>query len=201
VIALVALLFAGVFAARWAVEGDTSGLTFLYVLPIAIAGVEFGRRAGVAAGVLAVALFAVWFETGDHAPDNLAYLTRAVVFVGTGWLTGFLGHRVRDASSRAERLARHFELSHDMLCTATFDGYFVELNRAWEETLGWTREELMSRPSSSSSTRTTAGAPSSETRPLRAACARRSDSRTATARRTGAGTGSTGPPASIPRRA
>ena len=146
VIVAVALLFAGVFAARVAVEGDATGITFLYVLPIAIAGVEFGRRAGIAAGVLGVGLFAIWFETGGHVPDSLAYLTRAIVFVGTGWLTGYLGHRVRDASRRAEALARHFEVSHDMLCTANFDGYFVQLNRAWEETLGWTREELMSRP-------------------------------------------------------
>jgi PAS domain S-box-containing protein len=33
-----------------------------------------------------------------------------------------------------------------MLCTANFEGYFVQLNPAWEETLGWSRETLMSRP-------------------------------------------------------
>ena len=43
----------------------------------------------------------------------------------------------------AERL---FELSVDMLGTATTDGYFTRLNPAWERTLGWTLEELMAEP-------------------------------------------------------
>jgi len=33
-----------------------------------------------------------------------------------------------------------------MLCLLGFDGYFRRLNPAWEQTLGFTREELMSRP-------------------------------------------------------
>ena len=41
---------------------------------------------------------------------------------------------------------RFFEVSVDMLCFLNFDGYFKRLNPAWERTLGFTREELMSRP-------------------------------------------------------
>jgi PAS domain S-box-containing protein len=33
-----------------------------------------------------------------------------------------------------------------MLCIAGFDGYFKHVNPAWERTLGWTAEELTSRP-------------------------------------------------------
>jgi PAS domain S-box-containing protein len=33
-----------------------------------------------------------------------------------------------------------------MLCFLNFNGYFKRLNPAWERTLGFTREELMSRP-------------------------------------------------------
>lgn len=40
---------------------------------------------------------------------------------------------------------RFFEISIDMLCILGFDGYFTKLNPAWERTLGFTREELMSR--------------------------------------------------------
>ncbi|HKJ85039.1 MAG TPA: PAS domain S-box protein, partial [Spirochaetia bacterium] len=39
-----------------------------------------------------------------------------------------------------------FELIPDMLCVASPDGWFLRLNRAWEGTLGFTREELKSRP-------------------------------------------------------
>jgi PAS domain S-box-containing protein len=40
---------------------------------------------------------------------------------------------------------RFFDLSLDMLCILDFDGHFRRLNRAWETTLGFTREELMSK--------------------------------------------------------
>jgi PAS domain S-box-containing protein len=41
---------------------------------------------------------------------------------------------------------RFFENSIDMLCFLGFNGHFKRLNPAWERTLGFTREELMSRP-------------------------------------------------------
>ena len=41
---------------------------------------------------------------------------------------------------------RFFALSIDLLCFLDFKGYFKRLNPAWERALGFTREELMSRP-------------------------------------------------------
>jgi PAS domain S-box-containing protein len=43
-------------------------------------------------------------------------------------------------------VARLFELSVDMLGTASAYGYFTRLNPACERTLGWTNEELMAKP-------------------------------------------------------
>jgi len=41
-----------------------------------------------------------------------------------------------------EELDRFFSMSLDMLCIADMEGYFRRLNRSWEETLGYTLDEL-----------------------------------------------------------
>ncbi|MEO8622410.1 MAG: PAS domain S-box protein [bacterium] len=40
--------------------------------------------------------------------------------------------------------ARFFDVSIDMLCCLDYSGHFKRLSAAWERTLGFTREELMS---------------------------------------------------------
>jgi PAS domain S-box-containing protein len=45
-----------------------------------------------------------------------------------------------------EELRTLFETSGDLLVVTGFDGYFRRLNPAWERTLGFTREDLRSRP-------------------------------------------------------
>lgn len=39
-----------------------------------------------------------------------------------------------------------FHIERDLICTVNSAGYFTTMNSGWERVLGWSREELMSRP-------------------------------------------------------
>lgn len=54
------------------------------------------------------------------------------------------GNEIRGVA--ADQADRNFDISRDLLCTIGSDGLFLSLNTAWETTLGWSRDELMSRP-------------------------------------------------------
>jgi PAS domain S-box-containing protein len=56
---------------------------------------------------------------------------------------------VRDITSRKHaqvELVKIFDLTPDMLCVAGTDGYFKKLNKAWEQVLGYSIEELQLKP-------------------------------------------------------
>ena len=50
------------------------------------------------------------------------------------------------AGTSRQELVKFFEMSIDMLCIAGFDGYFRQINAAWQATLGFTTEELCAVP-------------------------------------------------------
>ena len=39
-----------------------------------------------------------------------------------------------------------FQLSPDLLCIATYEGYFKELSPSWQHVTGWTLDELYAKP-------------------------------------------------------
>jgi PAS domain S-box-containing protein len=56
------------------------------------------------------------------------------------------GRDITEQKLAQEELGRYFTLSLEMLVVAGFDGYFKRVNPTWAATLGWTEEELLSRP-------------------------------------------------------
>jgi PAS domain S-box-containing protein len=55
-------------------------------------------------------------------------------------------HAVDNPANAAQELEAFFAISQDLFCFLDFNGYFKRLNPSWERTLGFTRDELMSRP-------------------------------------------------------
>ena len=137
------LMFAAVFALRTVADQPSWGLSYLYVLPIIVVALDKGLRGGVLASLVAFALYTAGSLINDSGPPLAGYLPRGCTYLAVGALTGWMADRLR---ATGEQALRFFELSRDLCCTANLDGYFVQLNGAWEKALGWSREELMSRP-------------------------------------------------------
>ncbi|HEV8131619.1 MAG TPA: GAF domain-containing protein [Acidobacteriota bacterium] len=57
-----------------------------------------------------------------------------------------LRQEIAELKRRIEEDELFFRVSLDMFCIAGFDGYFKRLNPAWEKTLGFTTDELLSKP-------------------------------------------------------
>jgi diguanylate cyclase (GGDEF)-like protein/PAS domain S-box-containing protein len=118
----------------------------IFVWATLVAAYFFPRRVAAAhlawlLAVYAVTLLAVE-STAGFSPLT-RWLFTAVSLTVVMVLTSAIVARRAKADLRARRF---FDLSQDMLCTANMDGYFVELNSAWGECLGYSDEELRARP-------------------------------------------------------
>jgi PAS domain S-box-containing protein len=80
-------------------------------------------------------------QLNDSRP-NCFVLEMMQFFEGIGASIAIVLEHKRVAQDR-DRL---FNLSLDMLCIAGFDGFFKQVNPAFTKTLGWTKEELLSKP-------------------------------------------------------
>lgn len=57
-----------------------------------------------------------------------------------------VSREVTNEKKLAKERDMFFEVSLDMICIATFDGYFKQLSPTWEKVLGWSEEELKAKP-------------------------------------------------------
>jgi len=138
-----ALLFGAILGLRFAVGTAGDAVSFLYLIPIVVIAITFGPWGGVIAGSVAFVLASGWALLEQVDLTAVGYLVRAAVFLMIGDLVGRFA-----ASLRAVEMAssRHFELSQDMICTADFNGYFTQVNPAFERILGYREAELLGRP-------------------------------------------------------
>ena len=80
----------------------------------------------------------MWLKVSVFSPEK-GY------FVGVFWDISKRKTAELSLQEKTEELDRFFSVTLDLLCIADTDGYFRKLNRAWETTLGYSREELMAQ--------------------------------------------------------
>jgi len=138
-----AALFGGVTAlGLFGGRPDPEAIAVLYLLPVTAVGRCLGRWGALAATVVGLGLTATWATRSSTAMGLSGYLTLAVALVVPGLLAA-----ARQSGRQAGAEDRSwFEMSNDLLVEASLDGYFTRLSEQWEQTLGWSRAELMARP-------------------------------------------------------
>jgi PAS domain S-box-containing protein len=89
----------------------------------------------------------LWSEYKGFVIGGLAVLVGQTVLV-IGLLVQRRRRKVAETSLRekTEELDQFFNVTLDLLCIANTDGFFLRLNPIAEKILGYTREELMTRP-------------------------------------------------------
>jgi diguanylate cyclase (GGDEF)-like protein/PAS domain S-box-containing protein len=118
----------------------------IFVWAMLLAGCYFPRRVAFAHLAWLLLAYAVTLSlvenTASYSPLT-RWLFSAISLSVVTYLTGALVARRKRSDLRARRF---FDLSQDMLCTTDTNGYFVELNAAWERNFGYTPEELRAVP-------------------------------------------------------
>ncbi len=119
-------------------------LAAVVVVLIALYAGRFGLVGGLGAAGVGAGLAVTWLLEGVDAGTPVVTLAVQVcLFVAIGWLAGSVVSRHR----RYEVAVRtRDEMSNELICTASFDGFFTALNPAWTHVLGWRLDELMARP-------------------------------------------------------
>jgi PAS domain S-box-containing protein len=137
-------LFAGIFVLCMGYPNVANGYEILFVLPIALLAVRFGLRGGLAGALLVIALIVAWNVFDHDVTLTVAgYLSRGSAALVLGTLLGLFV----DERRRLEgEISHYYDASLDLLGTVDLNGRFTRVNRAWEQTLGHSRETMCSRP-------------------------------------------------------
>lgn len=103
--AVIVALFGAVLTARLvAGDGPADAISMLYALPVALAATTFGRRGGLAAGLVAVGLLVVWAVGQGADLTWLGWAARIVPLLLLGFLLGDASERLAAADRRRREL-------------------------------------------------------------------------------------------------
>jgi PAS domain S-box-containing protein len=144
-LALAGAMAVGIASLRLISPDPSHPYFVLWIVPVLIVAVEFGVAAGVTAALIsmgaAVFVDGVLADQPNLRLDDYIFRGTAIIFLGATF--GIFAERLRRNS---EAQARFWELSSDLLTVADPSGYLLRVSPSWTRTLGWTPEELTSRP-------------------------------------------------------
>ena len=136
-------LFLAIFGLRLAAPRPADAILFLCVVPIVLCAIARGRSGGVIASLVALTLTGVWGWLVDADISTLGYASRAIGFSVVGVM---VGHYAEHRRALERRLERAYEVAVDLQCNADFEGYFTRVNPAGCSLLGYSEQELTTRP-------------------------------------------------------
>jgi diguanylate cyclase (GGDEF)-like protein/PAS domain S-box-containing protein len=93
-LALPIVLFAAVLALRLAISGSAAAVLVLFVLPVALVAMSFGRWAGLGAATVAATLAAVYEDVGGDDGGPAGFAARAAPVAVLGFLLGWFADRL-----------------------------------------------------------------------------------------------------------
>lgn len=143
IVASAAALFTAVFILRLMLPDPDLGISFLFVAPTVLMSFAFGIRGAAVATALSLCLMAFTTIVTNIPLGAGEYLVRGTVIAFVGLTAAaFAGmNRRLEAESTA-----WFEQDIDLHCIASKDGRFLRVNDAFVQTLGYAKEDLLSRP-------------------------------------------------------
>lgn len=96
-------LYLGIFGLRYSTANPADVVSALYVFPIALLAMTFGRRLGLAAGLVAIALLCAWVAMNDVDLSVAGWVSRLTPLLGVGMVLGDAADKLSDAAEERRR--------------------------------------------------------------------------------------------------
>jgi hypothetical protein len=103
-LAVAGVLYAAVLLLRLLSGDPVDAYSMLYVFPVALVAITFGVRAGLAAGLVAIALTVAWVVVRDVSLTPAGWASRVLPMLLLGLLLGDASERLRRAEIERRQL-------------------------------------------------------------------------------------------------